>query len=86
VTSGASGIVCARLSQIVCHFPQLLARRIALNSLNFLFWLTLLGVPRVVPLALVKVAIDVALLVTVELGEAVILLVLPVSRPLSHLV
>jgi hypothetical protein len=45
--------------------------------------LVLSGVPRVVPLAFVKVAIAISLLVVVALREAVILLVLLVS-PLCH--
>jgi hypothetical protein len=38
----------------------------------------------VVPLALVEVAVAIALLVVVALGEAVILLILPVSPPRYH--
>jgi hypothetical protein len=64
--------------------PRLLATQIALNSHNFLVWLALFGVPRVVPLALVEVAVAVALLVVVSLGEAVVLLVLLVSPPCHH--
>jgi hypothetical protein len=56
---------------------------IALNGRNFLVWLALSGVPRVVPLAFVEVVIATSLLVVVALGEAVILLVLLVS-PLCH--
>jgi hypothetical protein len=59
--------------------PRLLAMRIVLN--DFLVWLALSGVPRVVPLALVKLTI--ALLVVVALGEAVVLLILLVN-PLCH--
>jgi hypothetical protein len=49
-----------------------------------LVWLALLSVPRAVPLALVKVAIAIALLVIIALGEAVVLLVLLVSPPCHH--
>jgi hypothetical protein len=63
---------------------RLLATRIPLNGHDFLVWLALLGVLRVVPLALVEVAIAIALLVVVALGEAVILLVLLVSPPCHH--
>jgi hypothetical protein len=49
---------------------------IALNSHDFLVRLVLLGVPQVVPLALVEVAVAIALLVAVTLWEAVILLIL----------
>jgi hypothetical protein len=38
----------------------------------------------VVPLALVEVAVVVALLVTITLGEAVVLLILLVSPPCHH--
>jgi hypothetical protein len=58
--------------------------QIALNSRDFVVWLALSGVPRVVPLALVEVAIAVALLVIVSLGEAVILLILLVRPPCHH--
>jgi hypothetical protein len=61
--------------------PQLLTTQIVLDSHDFLVWLALLGVPRVVPLALVEVAVAVALLVAVSLGEAIVLLVLLVSPP-----
>jgi hypothetical protein len=63
--------------------PRLLATRIALDSRGFMVWLALLGIPRVVPLAFVEMAADIALLVVVALGEAVVLLVLLVS-PLCH--
>jgi hypothetical protein len=54
----------------LCVFvPRLLPTRIALNSRDFLVWLALLGVPRVVPLALVKVAVAIALLVWLRLGK-----------------
>jgi hypothetical protein len=39
----------------------------------------------VVPVALVEVAVAIALLVTVALGEAVVLLVLLVSLPRHHI-
>jgi hypothetical protein len=48
-------------------------------------WLTLLGIPRVVPLAFVKVAVAIALLVVVVLGEAVVLLIYLVSPPCHYL-
>jgi small-conductance mechanosensitive channel len=64
--------------------PRLHATRIALNSHDFLVWLALSGVPRVVSLALVKVAVAIALLVLVALGEAVVLLVLLVGPPCHH--
>jgi hypothetical protein len=48
--------------------PRLLASRIVLNSHDFLVWLALSRVPRVVLLALVEEAIAVALLVAVALG------------------
>jgi hypothetical protein len=64
--------------------PRLLATRIALDNRDFLVWLALLSVPRAVPLALVKVAIAIALLVIIALGEAVVLLVLLVSPPCHH--
>jgi hypothetical protein len=47
-------------------------------------WLALLSVPRVVPLAFVEVAVAIALLVMVALGEVVIFLVLLVSPPRHH--
>jgi hypothetical protein len=64
--------------------PQLLASWIALNSHDFLVWLALSGVPRVVPLALVQVVVAGALLVVVALGEAVVLLILLISPPCHH--
>jgi hypothetical protein len=64
--------------------PRLLATPITLNSRDFLVWLALSGVPQVVPLALVEVAVAVALLVTIALGEAVVLLVLLVSPPCHY--
>jgi hypothetical protein len=64
--------------------PRLLATRIALNNHDFLVCLALLGVSRVVLLALVEVAVAIALLVMVMLGEAVVLLVLLVSPPCHH--
>jgi hypothetical protein len=54
------------------------------DSSDFLVWLVLSGVSQVVPLALVEVAVVVALLVVVALGEAVVLLVLLVSPPCHH--
>jgi hypothetical protein len=54
-----------------------------LNSHDFMLWLALSGVPRVVPLAFAGVVVVVALLVVVALGEALILLILLVS-PLCH--
>jgi hypothetical protein len=69
----------------LCVFvPRLLPTRIALNSRDFLVWLALLGVPRVVPLALVKVAVAIALLVVVALGKALILLIILVNPPCYH--
>jgi hypothetical protein len=62
--------------------PRLLATQIALNGRDFLVWLALSGVPRVVPLAFAEVSVAVALLVVVALGK-VIFLVLLVS-PLCH--
>jgi hypothetical protein len=47
-------------------------------------WLALLGVPRVVPLAFVEVAIAVALFVMIALGEVVVFLILLVSPPCHH--
>jgi hypothetical protein len=64
--------------------PRLLATRVALNSHEFMVLLMLLGVPRVVPLAFVKVAVAIALLVVVALGEAAIFLVLLVRPPHDH--
>jgi hypothetical protein len=63
--------------------PWLLSSQIALNTRDFLIWLALSGVPRVVPLAFVDVVVAITLLVTFVLGEAVVLLVLLVS-PLGH--
>jgi hypothetical protein len=70
--------------QLCVIVPQLLAMRIVLNSHDFLVWLALSRVPRVVLLALVEVVVAVALLVTVALGEAVVLLVLLVSPSCHH--
>jgi hypothetical protein len=64
--------------------PRLLATRIALDSHDFMVLLALSGIPRVVPLALVEVAVAIALLVVVVLGEAAVLLVLLVSPPYHH--
>jgi hypothetical protein len=64
--------------------PRLLATRVALDIHDFLVWLTLSEVTRVVPLALVEVVVAVVLLVIVALGEAVVLLVLLVSPPCHH--
>jgi hypothetical protein len=50
--------------------------RVALDSRNFMVWLALLGICRVVPLAFVEVAVAIALLVVVALGEAVDFLIL----------
>jgi hypothetical protein len=47
-------------------------------------WLALSGIPRVVLPAFVEVAIAIALLVVVALGEAVIFLILLVSPPYHH--
>jgi hypothetical protein len=55
-----------------------------LNSCDFLFWRALSGVARVVPLVLVEVAVAIAFLVVVALGEAVVLLVLLVSPSCHH--
>jgi hypothetical protein len=65
--------------------PRLLATWIALDSCDFLVWLALSGIPRVVPLALVEVGVAIALLVVVALGEAVVLLILLVSPPCHHI-
>jgi hypothetical protein len=46
--------------------------RIALNGRDFLVWLALSGVSRVVPLAFVEVAVAISLLVVVALGKAVV--------------
>jgi hypothetical protein len=64
--------------------PRLLATRVALYSHDFMASLALLGGPRVVPLAFVEVAIAIAMLVMVALGEAVIFLVLLVGPPHHH--
>jgi hypothetical protein len=58
--------------------------RVSLDNRNFMVWLALSGVPRVVPLAFVEVAIAVALFVGVALGEAVVFLILLVSPPCHH--
>jgi hypothetical protein len=63
VTTGASGIVCARLSQIVRHGSLTFCHTDYTQSRDFLVWLALAGVSRVVPLALVEVAVAIALLV-----------------------
>jgi hypothetical protein len=63
---------------------QLLATRIALYGRDFLVWLALLGVPRVVLLAFVEVAVATSLFVVVALGEAIILLILLVNPPCHH--
>jgi hypothetical protein len=47
-------------------------------------WLALLGVSRVVPLAFVEVAVAIALLIVVALGEVIVLLILLVSPPCHH--
>jgi hypothetical protein len=65
--------------------PRLLDMRIALDSRDFMVWLALSGIPRVVTVALVKVVIAIAMLVVVALGEAVILLVLLVSLSCHHI-
>jgi hypothetical protein len=59
--------------------PRLLATLVTLDSHDFIVLLALLGIPRVVPLAFVKVAVAIALLVMVALGEAVVFLILLVS-------
>jgi hypothetical protein len=82
--SGASGIICAGLFQTELDCSRLLAPWIALNRVDFLVWLALLGVPRVVPLALVEVVVAVALLVVAALWEAIILLVLLINPPCHH--
>jgi hypothetical protein len=64
--------------------PRVLATRIALAIRNFIVWLALLSVPRVVLLAFVVVAIAIALLVVVALGEAIVFLILLVSPPCHH--
>jgi hypothetical protein len=52
---------------LVVH--RLLATPIALNGRDFLVWLALFSVPRVVPLAFVEVAVAISLLVMVALGK-----------------
>jgi hypothetical protein len=47
-------------------------------------WLALLGILRLVLLAFVEVAVAIALLVVVTLGEAVVFLILLVSPPCHH--
>jgi hypothetical protein len=47
-------------------------------------WLSLSGVPRVVLIAFVELAVAIALLVMVALGEVVVLLVLLISPPCYH--
>jgi hypothetical protein len=66
--------------------PRLLATWIALDSCDFMVWLALLSVPRVVPLAFIEMAVAIVLLVVVALGEAVVRLVLLVSLPCHHVV
>jgi hypothetical protein len=58
--------------------------RIALDNRDFMVWLALSGIPRVVLLAFVEVVIAFALLIVVALGEAVVFLVLLVSPPFHH--
>jgi hypothetical protein len=55
-----------------------------LDSRDFMVWLALSGVPRVVLLAFVKMAVAIVLLVVVALGEAVVFLVLLVGPPCHH--
>jgi hypothetical protein len=57
--------------------------RIVLDICNFMVWLVLSGVSRVIPLAFVKVAAAIAWLVMAVLGEAVVFLVL-LFGPLCH--
>jgi hypothetical protein len=64
--------------------PRLLATQITLDSHDFMVWLALSGVPRVVLLAFVIVAVAIALLVVVALGEAIVSLILLVSSPCHH--
>jgi hypothetical protein len=64
--------------------PLLLATWVVLDNRDFMVWLALSGVPRVVLLAFVEVAIAVALFVVVALGELVIFLILMVSPPCHH--
>jgi hypothetical protein len=64
--------------------PRLLATWIALDGRDFMVWLVLSGVPRVVPLAFVKVVVVISLLVMVALGKAVIFLIFLVSPPCCH--
>jgi hypothetical protein len=56
----------------------------ALDGHDFMVWLALSGVPRVVPLAFVEVAAAIALLVVVALGEAFVFLILLVSPSCHH--
>jgi hypothetical protein len=59
--------------------------RVALDSHDFMVWLSLSGIPRVVLLAFVELAVAIALLVMVALREAVIFLILLVSTmPSCH--
>jgi hypothetical protein len=65
--------------------PRLHATWVALDSRDFMVWLALSGIPRVVPLAFVKVAIAIALLVMVAVEEAVVFLIFLVSPPCHHI-
>jgi hypothetical protein len=58
--------------------------RVALDSRDFMVWLALLGVPRVVPLASIEVAVAISLFIVVALGKAVLVLVLLVNHPRHH--
>jgi hypothetical protein len=76
--------LCMTCSYSEWLFPDFLATRVALDSRDFMVWLALLGVPRVVPLAFVEVAVAIALLVMVALGETVVFLVVLVGPPCHH--
>jgi hypothetical protein len=64
--------------------PRLFTTRVALDSRDFMVWLALSGVSRVVPLAFVEVAGAIALLVVVTLGEAIVFLIPLVIPPCHH--
>jgi hypothetical protein len=64
--------------------PRLLAARVSLDSRDFMVWLALSRVLRVVPLAFVEVPIVIALFVVDALGKVVVFLILLVSPPGHH--
>jgi hypothetical protein len=69
VTSGESGIVCAELSQTVLDCSPTSCPVDGTQQPRLLGLTCILGIPRVVPLALVEVVVAVALLVIVALRE-----------------